>query len=76
VSAISFFLAHSGQMMSSPSVMNPLPTMLLLQEEQMKQSLCQWRPSKEMKRVPPIPVIGLLQAVQRLLKSSPKQSAQ
>ena len=26
VSAISFFFAHSGQMMSSPSVMNPLPT--------------------------------------------------
>merc|ERR1719239_1850068 len=42
VSAISFFLAHSGQM----------------------------------NLVPPIPVIGLLQAVQRLEKSSPKQSAQ
>ena len=26
VSAISFFLAHSGQMMSSPSVMKPFPT--------------------------------------------------
>ena len=55
VSAISFFLAHSGQMMSSPSVMKPLPTMLLLQLEQMKQSLCQWRPSNEMNLVPPIP---------------------
>ena len=29
VSAMSFFLAHSGQTMSSPSVMNPLPTMLV-----------------------------------------------
>ena len=41
VSAMSFFLAHSGQMMSSPSVMKPLPTIELLQLEQMKQSLCQ-----------------------------------
>merc|ERR1719432_242140 len=76
VSAISFFLAHSGQMMSSPSVMNPFPTMLDLQDEQMKQSLCQWRPSNEMNLVPPIPVMGLLQAVHRFEKSSPKQSAQ
>merc|ERR1712179_878104 len=76
VSAISFFLAHSRQMMSSPSVMKPFPTMLDLQELQMKQSLCQCLPSKEMNLVPPIPVIGLLQAVQRLEKSSPKQSAQ
>ena len=30
-------------------------TMLDLQELQMKQSLCQWRPSKEMNLVPPIP---------------------
>ena len=30
-------------------------TMLDLQDEQMKQSLCQWRPSNEMNRVPPIP---------------------
>ena len=30
-------------------------TMLDLQEEQMKQSLCQCRPSKEMNLVPPIP---------------------
>ena len=58
VSAMSFFLAHSGQMMSSPSVMNPLPTMLALQLEQMKQSLCQCLPSKLMKRVPPIPDTG------------------
>ena len=55
VSAISFFLAHSGQIMSSPSVINPFPTMLVLQLEQMKQSLCQWRPSNEINRVPPIP---------------------
>merc|ERR1719285_1697955 len=45
--------------MSSPSVMKPFPTMLDLQEEQMK-------------HVPPIPVIGLLHAVQRFEKSSPK----
>jgi len=42
--------------MSSPSVMKPLPTMDTLQEEHTKQSLCQWRPSKAMKRVPPMPV--------------------
>ena len=41
--------------MSSPSVMNPFPTMLVLQLEQMKQSLCQCLPSNEIKRVPPIP---------------------
>ena len=57
VSAMSFFLAHSGQMMSSPSVMKPLPTIELLQLEQMKQSLCQWRPSNEINLVPPIPNI-------------------
>ena len=52
---MSLFLAHSGHKMSSLSVMNPFPTMDVLQEEQRKQSLCQWRPSKEMKRVPPMP---------------------
>ena len=36
-------------------VMKPLPTMLVLQLEQMKQSLCQCLPSNEIKRVPPIP---------------------
>ena len=55
VSAISFFLAHSGQMMSSASVINPLPTRDPRQDEQTKQSLCQWRPSKEMNLVPPMP---------------------
>merc|ERR1719153_1092499 len=50
--------------------------MLDLQDEQMKQSLCQWRPSNEMNRVPPIPVMGLLHAVHRFENSSPKQSAQ
>ena len=54
-SAMSLFLAHSGQRMSSLSVMKPLPTMEVLQEEQRKQSLCQCRPSNEMKRVPPMP---------------------
>ena len=54
-SAMSLFLAHSGQRMSSLSVMNPFPTMEVLQEEQRKQSLCQCRPSNEMKRVPPMP---------------------
>ena len=40
----------------SPSVRGWLRlTMLDLQELQMKQSLCQWRPSKEMNLVPPIP---------------------
>ena len=93
---MSFFLAHSGQMMSSASVMKPLPTNDPRQDEQTKQSLCQWRPSKDMNLVPPIPnmlntqkihadpeftskylpVMGLEHAVQRLEKSSPKQSAQ
>jgi hypothetical protein len=54
-SPISLFLAQSGQRMSSPSVMKPFPTMDDLQAEQTKQSLCQWRPSKAMKRVPPMP---------------------
>lgn len=52
---MSFCLAHSGQMMSGPSVMKPLPTSDVLHCAQMKQSLCQWRSSNEMKRVPPIP---------------------
>lgn len=73
---ISFCLAQSGQMMSSPSVMKPRPTSDVLQDAQMKQSLCQWRSSNEMKRVPPIPVMGLQQEVHLLAKSSPKQSAQ
>ena len=63
VSAISFFLAHSGQMMSSPSVMKPFPTMLDLQEEQMKQSLCQCRPSNEMNLVPPMPDHTMLESL-------------
>jgi hypothetical protein len=42
-------------MMSSASVMNPRPTRDVLQVAQMKQSLCQWRSSKEMNLVPPIP---------------------
>ena len=54
---MSFFLAQSGQMMSSLSVMKPFPTMEILQEEHTKQSLCQWRPSNEMKRVPPMPKV-------------------
>ena len=41
VSAMSFFLAHSGHMISSASVINPLPTKDPRQEEQTKQSLCQ-----------------------------------
>lgn len=69
-------LAHSGQMILSSSVMKPRPTKLVEQLAQMKQSLCQWRSSKEMNRVPPIPVIGSVQAVQRLANSLPKQSAQ
>lgn len=75
-SYISFCLAHSGHRMSGPSVMNPLPTRELLHIAQMKQSLCQLRSSKEMKRVPPIPVIGLEQAVHLLANNSPKHSAQ
>lgn len=52
---INFCLAQSGQMMSSASVMKPRPTKDVLHIAQMKQSLCQWRSSKEMKRVPPMP---------------------
>lgn len=52
---MSFILAQSGQMMSSPSVMKPRPTNEVLQPAQMKQSLCQCLSSKEMKRVPPMP---------------------
>jgi hypothetical protein len=73
---MSFCLAHSGQMMSSASVMNPLPTKDVLHEAQMKQSLCQWRSSNEMNLVPPIPVIGLTQEVHLLANNSPKQSPQ
>lgn len=51
----SFCLAHSGQMMSGPSVMKPRPTSEVLQQAQMKQSLCQCLSSNDMKRVPPIP---------------------
>ncbi|CAN7986488.1 unnamed protein product [Ixodes hexagonus] len=82
---MSFCLAHSGHRISGPSVMNPLPTSELLHMAQMKQSLCQLRSSKEIKRVPPIPatynlrgspVMGLEQAVHLLANSSPKHSAQ
>ena len=40
-------------------------TMLDLQDEQMKQSLCQWRPSNEMNLVPPIPETSLSSHAQR-----------
>ena len=124
---MTLFLAHSGQTMSSPSVMKPLPAIDTRQELQRKHckeekvvfaytavarifpffrflrekcqkklhfspyfhyiidhlsqkdeltSECQWRPSKEMNLVPPVPVMGLEQAVQRLAKRSPKQAAQ
>lgn len=52
---MSFALAHSGQIMSASSVMNPRPTKDVLQLAHEKQSLCQCRSSNEMKRVPPIP---------------------
>lgn len=52
---ISFCLAHSGHKMSEPSVMKPLPTSEPWHMAQMKQSLCQWRSSKEINLVPPIP---------------------
>ena len=55
VSAISFFFAHSGHIISSASVINPLPTIEALHEEQTKQLLCQCRPSKDINRVPPMP---------------------
>ena len=56
---------------SAASVMNPLPTREVVHWAQMKQSLCQWRSSKEMNLAPPIPVIGFRHALQRLAKSSP-----
>ena len=55
VSAINFFFAHSGHMISSASVINPFPTIDALHDEQTKQLLCQCRPSKDINRVPPIP---------------------
>uniref|UniRef100_A0A8W7PXX0 Uncharacterized protein n=1 Tax=Anopheles coluzzii TaxID=1518534 RepID=A0A8W7PXX0_ANOCL len=42
-------------MTSCSSVMKPRPTSDVLHMAQMKQSLCQWRSSNEMKRVPPMP---------------------
>jgi len=69
-------LAHSGHRMSGPSVMKPFPTKEDWHSAHLKQSLCQLRSSNEMKRVPPIPVIGLLQAVHFLANNSPKHSAQ
>jgi len=53
---MSFALAQSGQIMSSPSVIKPRPTNDVLQLAHMKQSLCQCRSSNEMNRVPPIPI--------------------
>jgi len=73
---ISFSLAQSGQMISSPSVMKPRPAILFLQRAHRKHCECQCRPSKLMNLVPPCPVIGLLQLVHLLAKSSPKQLAQ
>ncbi len=45
---MSFSFAQSGQMMSSPSVMNPFPAIDTLHRAQTKQWECQWRPSKLM----------------------------
>jgi len=73
---MSLSLAQSGQMISSPSVMKPLPAMESWHIAHIKHCECQWRPSNEIKRVPPAPVMGLLQAVHRLANSSPKQIAQ
>ena len=72
---MSLSLAQSGQMISSPSVMKPLPAMESWHIAHIKHWECQWRPSNEIKRVPPAPVMGLLQAVHRLANSSPKQLA-
>ena len=72
---MSLSLAQSGQMISSPSVMKPLPAMESWHIAHIKHCECQWRPSNEIKRVPPAPVMGLLQAVHRLANSSPKQIA-
>ena len=44
---MSLSLAHSGQMMSSPSVINPFPAMDCLHSAQMKQAECQCRPSND-----------------------------
>lgn len=55
LAAINRALAQSGQRISAPSVMNPLPTSVVEHWAQMKQSLCQWRSSNEMNFVPPIP---------------------
>lgn len=52
---INFCFAQSGHRMSSPSVMNPLPTKEALQLTQMKQSLCQCLSSNDMNLVPPMP---------------------
>ena len=73
---ISLSLAQSGQMMSSPSVMKPFPAIESWHIAQTKHCECQCLPSKEMNLVPPAPVIGLLQDVHLLAKSSPKQLAQ
>jgi len=73
---MSLSLAQSGQMISSPSVMKPLPAMESWHIAHIKHWECQWRPSNEIKRVPPAPVMGLLQAVHRLANNSPKQLAQ
>lgn len=79
ISSNIFFLAHSGQMMSASSWMNPLPTMEFLQMAQKKHSLCQAIVSKATNRVlpsPPLPVMGFEHAVHLFEKSSPKHSAQ
>ena len=55
ISAIIFFLAHSGQTISFPSWMKPLPTMETLQVAQKKHSLCQAWVSKATNRVLPSP---------------------
>lgn len=57
-------------MMSSASVMNPLPTKDPRQEEHTKQSLCQCRPSKEMNLVPPMPKINSCQQEKTVRKKS------
>ena len=44
-----------GELSQAREKVPMFPTMEVLQEEHRKQSLCQCRPSNEMKRVPPMP---------------------
>ena len=66
---MSLAFAHSGQRISAPSVMKPLPTSDAVHCAQIKQASCQLRVSNEMNFAPPMPKIARIKNVERALSN-------